>query len=168
MAAVPAAAQQAAQGGTGQATQPRPAPKAAPKSPAASTPGHAPKAAPKGTPDGDTKTGADAQPSAPEAPAPPYERDILRLSEVMGALAFLRGLCGAGDAPQWHAQMTALLDAEATTPARRERLAGSYNRGYRGFALTYRSCTPSARAAIERYLAEGASLASTIAGRFGG
>jgi uncharacterized protein (TIGR02301 family) len=64
--------------------------------------------------------------------------------------------------------MEALLEAEGTTPGRRERLAGAYNRGYRGFALTYRTCTPNAHAAVARYVREGESLSRTLAGRFGG
>src|SRR4051812_27056026 len=83
------------------------------------------------------------EPAAPpsEAPPPPYEKDLLRLSEVVGSLAFLRSLCAGPDATEWPKRMQALLDSEGATPARRERLAGAYNRGYRGYALTYRSCT---------------------------
>ena len=47
-------------------------------------------------------------------------------------------------------------------------LAGAYNRGYRGYALTYRTCTPSATEAATRYLAEGERLSHAISGRFGG
>jgi uncharacterized protein (TIGR02301 family) len=93
---------------------------------------------------------------------------MLRLSEIMGSLAFLRTLCSATDANEWRSRMTALLDAEATTALRKEKLAGAYNKGFRTFALTYRSCTASANAAIERYLAEGRTLSRAIAGRFGG
>jgi uncharacterized protein (TIGR02301 family) len=64
--------------------------------------------------------------------------------------------------------MQALIEAEGTTPGRRERLAGAYNRGYRGFSLTYRICTPSATEAISRYIAEGELLSKNLAGRYGG
>ncbi len=103
-----------------------------------------------------------------EPPPPPYEKEMLRLSEIMGSLAFLRTLCAAQDGAEWRNRMTALIDAEATTPTRKEKFAGAYNRGFRGFATTYRACTPSANAAIERYLAEGRNLSRAIAGRFGG
>jgi uncharacterized protein (TIGR02301 family) len=105
---------------------------------------------------------------APEPPAPPYERDLMRLSEIIGSLAFLRELCADPDAAEWPRRMRALLDAEATTPARRERFAGAYNRGYRGYALTYRVCTPSALEAATRFIAEGDRLTRTLAGRYGG
>jgi uncharacterized protein (TIGR02301 family) len=109
-----------------------------------------------------------AQPQQPEPPPPPYEKDLLRLAEVMGSLAFLRALCNASDAPEWPKRMQALLETEGTTPGRKERLAGAYNRGYRGFAITYRICTPSAAEATARYLKEGETLSRGIAGRFGG
>jgi uncharacterized protein (TIGR02301 family) len=104
----------------------------------------------------------------PEPPPPPYEKDMLRLSEIMGSLAFLRTLCNAADANEWRKRMTALIDAEANSQSRREKLAGAYNKGFRAFALTYRGCTSSANVAIERYLAEGRALSRAIAGRFGG
>ena len=107
-------------------------------------------------------------PPAPDVPPPPYEKELLRLAEILGSLAFLRGLCTAADAPEWPRRMQTLVDAEGVTPARKERLAGAYNRGYRAFALTYRMCTPSAHEATTRYLAEGETLSRTLAGRYGG
>ncbi|HEX8665655.1 MAG TPA: TIGR02301 family protein [Beijerinckiaceae bacterium] len=113
---------------------------------------------------------APQQPAQPQAepPPPPYEKELLRLAEVMGSLAFLRSLCAAQDAPEWPRRMQALMEAEGTTPGRKERLAGAYNRGYRGFAVTYRICTDSAAEATARYLKEGETLSRGIAGRFGG
>jgi uncharacterized protein (TIGR02301 family) len=118
---------------------------------------------------------AQSAPAKPEEPPPPaepppapYEKELLRLSEILGSLTFLRTLCQEADAMEWRRRMEALLEAEGTTPGRRERLAGAYNRGYRGFALTYRTCTPNAHAAVARYVREGESLSRTLAGRFGG
>jgi uncharacterized protein (TIGR02301 family) len=106
--------------------------------------------------------------NAPADVPAPYDRDLLRMSEVIGALAFLRGLCGAPDAADWPARMKALIESEGVTPARRDRLAGAYNRGYRGYALTYRVCTPAAHEAAARFVAEGDRLSHALAGRFGG
>ncbi|GJE27060.1 TIGR02301 family protein [Methylobacterium organophilum] len=111
----------------------------------------------------------DKEPPPPAEPPPaPYDRDLMRLAEVIGSLSFLRSLCAAQDAEEWPARMRALLETEGVTPNRRDRLAGAYNRGYRGYALTYRICTPSAGEATARFLAEGDRLSHAIAGRFGG
>jgi uncharacterized protein (TIGR02301 family) len=118
--------------------------------------------------------GGNARPPAPPPPAvvepPPtaYEPDLLKLADVLGSLAFLRELCGASEAPEWRARMTDLIEAEGTSPGRRERMAGAYNRGYRGFALTYRTCTAAALEAVDRLSADGERLSRRLAGRFGG
>ncbi|HLJ72163.1 MAG TPA: TIGR02301 family protein [Roseiarcus sp.] len=105
---------------------------------------------------------------APEPSPPPYEPQLLRLSEVMGALTYLRGLCGERDAEIYRAKMAALLAAEATSDARKDRLAGAYNRGFQGYALTYRTCTPAARVVIARFLDEAARVSKDLANRYGG
>jgi len=122
----------------------------------------------RGTPAPATPAKPAEPPPAPEPPPPPYEKELLRLSEIVGSLAFLRALCASPDAAEWPKRMQALLESEGTTPGRRERLAGAYNRGYRGYALTYRTCTPSATEATNRYLKEGETLSRNLAGRFGG
>jgi len=112
-----------------------------------------------------------ADPLAPAAPteaAAPYEPELTRLAEIMGALTYLRDLCGADDGAKWRAQMARLLEAEASSQARRDRLAGAYNRGFRGFETTYHACTPNAEIAIQRYLDEGGKIARDVGARFGG
>ncbi|TXM69055.1 TIGR02301 family protein [Methylobacterium sp. WL103] len=115
-----------------------------------------------------------AKPAEKEPPAPPpdqaapYDRDLTRLSEIIGSLAFLRGLCAGADAAEWPNRMKALIEAEGVTPGRRDRLAGAYNRGYRGYAANYRVCTPAAHEATARFVAEGERLSHALAGRFGG
>ena len=106
---------------------------------------------------------------APRAePPPPYEPQLLRLSEIMGALAFLRDLCGDQDGSDWNKRMNALIEAEARTETRREKLAGAYNRGFRSYEVIYRACTPTAHFIITRYLDEGGKIAREISSRFGG
>src|SRR5438552_9369160 len=102
-----------------------------------------------------TMAGAPAR--AVEGDATPFDGDLLRLSEILGALHYLRGLCGAKEGQKWRNEMQALLDAEAPGgSARRKSMTVSFNRGYRGFQQTYRSCTPAADVVIRRYLEEGA------------
>lgn len=110
---------------------------------------------------------ATAAPSA-DAPPPPYEAQLLRLSEVIGGLAFLRDLCAAGDGDEWRGKMTALLDAEAPGGPRRDKYIAAFNRGFRGYELTYRACTPNARIAITHYLDEAGRISRDIAYRYGG
>lgn len=107
--------------------------------------------------------------SAPvvDGPPPPYEPQLLRLSEILGALAYLRDLCGAKDGDEWRAKMASLLEAEAKAGPRRQKLAGAFNRGFRGYETTYRSCTPNAESAISRYVQEGGRLAHEITYRYG-
>jgi uncharacterized protein (TIGR02301 family) len=107
-------------------------------------------------------------PPAPEPPPPVYEPDLLKLAEVMGSLAFLRDLCAYPDAATWRIRMGELIEAEAQTTTRRERMAGAYNRGFNGFALTYRRCTPAAREATLRLVRDGERLTRRLAARFGG
>lgn len=106
-----------------------------------------------------------APPSAP-ADSRPYDPQLLRLAEVLGALTTMRQLCGAPDADQWRQRMQALLDAEGSPPVRKERLAGAYNRGLQGYGLTYRTCTPNARLVIQRFLDESSRLARDIGNRY--
>jgi uncharacterized protein (TIGR02301 family) len=96
----------------------------------------------------------------------PYESDLQRLSEILGALHYLRDICGAREGQVWRNEMQALVDAEAPSGERRERLVASFNRGYRGFQQTYRTCTPAADYAIRRYLEEGSKIARDITARY--
>ena len=69
---------------------------------------------------------------AKQGGAAPYESDLQRLSEILGALHYLRDICGAREGQAWRNEMQALIDAEAPSGERRERLTASFNRGYRG------------------------------------
>jgi uncharacterized protein (TIGR02301 family) len=62
--------------------------------------------------------------------------------------------------------MQALLDAETPSGERRDRLAANFNRGYRGFQQTYRTCTPAADLVIRRYLEEGSKISREITARY--
>jgi uncharacterized protein (TIGR02301 family) len=98
--------------------------------------------------------------------AAPYDRDLQRLSEIMGALHYLRAVCGAKEGQVWRDEIQKLIDAEAPSGERRDRMVASFNRGYRGFQQTYRTCTPAATVAIRRYLDEGGRIARDITARY--
>jgi uncharacterized protein (TIGR02301 family) len=86
----------------------------------------------------------------------------------VGALTYLRDLCGQKDGADFRAKMAALLEAEGVDGQRRDLLAGAYNKGFRDYAASYRVCGPAANAVIERYLAETARLAADLVSRYGG
>ena len=110
---------------------------------------------------------ASPTPAQPEAP-PPYEAQLLRLAELTGALAYLRDLCGDDDGAAFRAKFADLVDTEGTTEARKESLAGAFNRGFRDYELTYRACTPTARAIVARFLDEASRIAKDVANRYSG
>ena len=96
----------------------------------------------------------------------PFDGDLQRLAEIMGALHYLRGICGANEGQKWRNEMQALIEAEASSGERRSRMIASFNRGYQGFQQTYRTCTPAADFAIRRYLEEGAKISRDITARY--
>ncbi|TYC52765.1 TIGR02301 family protein [Rhodobacterales bacterium] len=108
---------------------------------------------------------ASAQESAPGAP--PFEPELMRLSEIFGALHFLRPLCGEEDTPSWRDQMEDFLDAETLDENRRRRFIERFNQGYRGFSVAYRECTDAARLAMTQYLAEGETIITDVTSRYG-
>jgi len=92
----------------------------------------------------------------------PYDEPLFQLAEVLGAVHYLRALCGADEGQKWRDQMRGLVDAEGASPLRRARLVRSFNKGYRGYGRTYRRCTDLARRSIERLMKEGRTLARRI------
>jgi len=110
---------------------------------------------------------AEAPPPPELSAPPPYEPQLLRLAEVLGALHHLRTVCTASDADVWRDRMAALIEADAPTPERRDRLAGAFNASFRTWARSYRSCTPAADVAVKRFLQEAGKLASEVRQRYG-
>jgi len=98
--------------------------------------------------------------------AAPFDAELQRLAEILGALHYLRALCGANEGQKWRAQMEALVDAEAPNGERRRQIVANFNRGYLGFQQTYRTCTPAADTAIRRYLDQGAKISREITARY--
>jgi uncharacterized protein (TIGR02301 family) len=102
--------------------------------------------------------------SAPPPPDDrPYDAKLLRLAEILGAVHYLRELCGAQEGQLWRDQMKEIVKNEGSTAVRRAKLVNSFNDGYRGYRRTYRSCTSSATVAITRFSVEGAQIAVALA-----
>ena len=127
---------------------------------------------PQPQPQAQPKPAAPAQPGQPPAQAPaqntpaPYDRDLQRLAEILGALHFLRAICGSNEGQKWQIEAQTLIETEAPAGERREQMIASFNRGYRAFQQSYRTCTPAADFAIRRYLVEGARIAREVTARY--
>jgi|SRR5262245_32183672 len=100
---------------------------------------------------------------APTSDAKPYDDKLMRLSEILGAVHYLRELCGANDGQKWRDQMRELMDTEGSSALRRAKLTRSFNNGYRAYSRTYSACSQSAQTAITRFLTEGAEIADSLA-----
>ena len=142
------------------APQPAPVERPPPKPPA-----QAALPAPPAQPAQPAQPAGPPQPPVQDQPAP-YDPDLERLSEILGALHFLRGICNSNEGQKWRTEAQALINAEAPTGNRHDEMVASFNRGYRGFQESYRTCTPAADVVIRRYLEEGAKIARDITARY--
>jgi uncharacterized protein (TIGR02301 family) len=105
-------------------------------------------------------------PARAQDAAAPFDADLQRLAEVLGALHYLRGICGTNEGSKWRNEMQALIDAETPSGDRRTRMIAGFNRGYNGFLQTYRTCTPAATVAIRRYVEEGSKISRDLTARY--
>ncbi len=93
----------------------------------------------------------------------PYDTKLMRLAEILGAVHYLRELCGANEGQTWRNRMQELIEGEGAASLRRAQLTSRFNNGYRSYSRTYQTCTPSAQTAVTRFLAEGAEIAAELA-----
>lgn len=102
--------------------------------------------------------------AAPDAK--PYDDKLMRISEILGAIHYLRELCGANEGQYWRERMRELMEAEGSSALRRARLTRAFNQGYRSYSRTYNTCSPSAQTAITRFVTEGAQLSDGLVKTF--
>lgn len=100
---------------------------------------------------------------AQTTPSLEYDRQLMRLAEILGAVHHLREVCTANEGQLWRDQMIKLLGAERPSAAKRARLIKNFNQGYRSYKRTYRQCNQAANLAISRFTREGAGLAQAMA-----
>lgn len=100
--------------------------------------------------------------AAQQSDSKPYDDKLNRLAEILGAVHYLRELCGANDGQLWRDRMREVMDGEGSSALRRARLTRSFNNGYRSYSRTYQSCTQTAETAIKRFLTEGAEIADGL------
>ncbi len=100
--------------------------------------------------------------SLAQQPGKPYDQQLYRLSEILGAVHYLRELCASKDGQKWRDSMQVLIDAEGSTAARKAKLTRQFNRGYRGYSRTYRSCTGQAKKIIDRFIKESIEITDEL------
>jgi len=100
--------------------------------------------------------------AAPTAASRPYDQKLMRLTEILGAIHYLRELCGARDGQKWRNGMRDLVRAEGSSALRRATMARHFNRGYRGYSRTYRKCTISAKTTVDRFLKEALQISQDL------
>ena len=61
---------------------------------------------------------------------PAYENQMVRLAEILGALHYLRELCGANEEQLWRDQIKNMIKQEEPTQERRAMLIARFNRAF--------------------------------------
>jgi uncharacterized protein (TIGR02301 family) len=100
--------------------------------------------------------------AAPSGDARAYDNRLMRLSEILGAVHYLRELCEGKDGQRWRDAVNELIKTEGTTALRRATIAQRFNLGYRSYRRTYRKCTPSARSTIDRFFKEAIEISDAL------
>jgi uncharacterized protein (TIGR02301 family) len=105
----------------------------------------------------------------PVAPLPPeisdarpYDDKLIRLSVVIGAVHYLRELCGGSDGAVWRDRMREIIETDKGSALRRVKLTKSFNHGYRSYRRTYQTCSGPAQATLTKFLSEGAELSDLL------
>ena len=110
-----------------------------------------------------TETG---QPQVRSLP-PAYEGQLMRLAEILGALHYLRNLCGTEEGQLWRDEMQRLIAAEKPSEQSQAQMVAAFNRGFRGYAEIHRECNEPAIEAANQFLAQGTRITAEIPNRYG-
>jgi uncharacterized protein (TIGR02301 family) len=100
--------------------------------------------------------------AAPKGDQRAYDSQLMRLSEILGAVHYLRELCQGKDGQRWRDAVNQLIKTEGNTALRRATIARRFNLGYRGYRRTYRKCTPSAKNTITRFFKEAIEVSTSL------
>jgi len=100
--------------------------------------------------------------AAPDGDARAYDDRLMRLSEILGAVHYLRELCEGKDGMRWRDAVNELIKTEGATALRRATIARRFNLGYRSYRRTYRKCTPSAKSTIARFFKEAIEISDGL------
>lgn len=104
----------------------------------------------------------DTASSAPKNTERSYDVRLMRLSEILGAVHYLRELCDGKDGMRWRDAVNELIKTEGSSALRRATIAQRFNLGYRSYRRTYRRCTPSAKSTIARFFKEAIEISDGL------
>ena len=93
------------------------------------------------------------------------EGELVRLSEILGAVHHLREVCNANEGQLWRMKMQDLLKHEKPSADMKELMVARFNRAYHQHRQAYPRCTGQARTDAARFLDEGSGLAQRLAAR---
>lgn len=101
------------------------------------------------------------------APARPrdaaYNADLIRLSEVLGAIHYLRALCRTNEGQLWRNKMTEMLETEEPDEDQRQLLVSHFNITYHRYRKAYERCTTQAVSDANQFIEEGEQLSDRLA-----
>ena len=103
-----------------------------------------------------------------QVPVPPYQNQLLRLSELIGSIHFLSLVCRPDEPQVWYDKMQDILKVEGNTTLQRARLVERFNSGFKSFQSVYRKCSPSAETLLDQYLDEGEKIVDDLTEEFAG
>ncbi len=89
--------------------------------------------------------------------------DLVRLSEILGAVHHLRQVCNANEGQLWRIKMQEILKQEKPDANLKEVMVAHFNQTYHQHRRAYPRCTGQARTDIIQLLDEGAALTDQLA-----
>ena len=95
-----------------------------------------------------------------------YDKQMLRLSELLGGMHYLRNLCNQNEGQMWRDEMSNLIDLEDPSEIRRALFVARFNRTYRALREIYSVCTPSAVEIANKYKEESALIANELISQY--
>ena len=92
-------------------------------------------------------------------------REMMRLAEVLGAVHYLRPLCGSHEGQKWRNQMVRMLNSVPASGDDKQVLISHFNIFYYRYRDAYPRCTGNAVRDANRLVSEGQRLAEALARR---
>lgn len=91
-----------------------------------------------------------------------YNADLIRLSELLGAIHYLRELCNAQDGQLWRNKMAELMETESPEEDQRQLMVSHFNISYHRYRNAYSRCTDQAAQDVNGFIAEGEDLTGRL------